>query len=384
MSGRDSAGYYKALNLTSNATADEIKQNYRELAKKWHPDYNKSEEAMEIFQKISVAHDILSDDKKRLTYDLACIAHGAENFPDIFSLKVYTNQHGQEEVSVREVDIEEQQAWIIRDKKKKKRLICSEKEAEKEYLKSSVKNWLLGWWTLKGFVENIRIIRSNIKNVGEKKEENLQLLVHNALAYQQEHKYSEAYVCASQAWNYAAPYQKELLEKFLKSLPDVKTLPQPYWNYRRLQQVQLIVPSLLLAAILGFSVIGGMRIFHPAASDKLSYYQEVQHWRGGRGVDDVVVAKIMDIRVDLNSFNMLYHISPTTGVEVMYGPSDKFDVLTTLSQGHTVRVTGISPDKVWMRIMLDNGDMGFVHSADLVEGIGSPIPVNSQIYTGAR
>ena len=68
----------------------------------------------------------------------------------------------------------------------------------------------------------------------------------------------------------------------------------------------------------------------------------------------------------------------------MYGPSDKFDVLTTLSQGHTVRVTGISPDKVWMRIMLDNGDMGFVHSADLVEGIGSPIPVNSQIYTGAR
>ena len=226
-------------------------------------------------------------------------------------------------------------------------------------------------------------MRYNYRNVNNAAD-NLAVLVHNALAYQQEHKYSEAYVCASQAWNYAAPYQKELLEKFLKSLPDVRPLPKPYWNYRRLQQVQLIIPSLLLAVVLVLGLAGSIHIFHPAAADKLSYYQEVQHWRGGRGVDDVVVAKIMDIWVDLNSFNMLYHISPAAGVDVMYGPSDRFDVLTTLSQGHTVRVTGISPDKVWMRIMLDNGDMGFVHSSDLAEGIGLQIPLDSRIYTGVR
>ena len=383
MISQDSAGYYKLLELSPQASDEEIKLSYRRLAKKWHPDSNKSSGAMEMFQKLSVAHDILSDHGKRLTYDLACMAHGSDNFPDIFALKIYPNRHGAEDIGVRSLRQQVISGFLHKSRKEDQRWICNYAEALRASFLASVRNWTLGWWSWRSILKVPSVLRYNYRHVNNAAD-NLAVLVHNALAYQQEHKYSEAYVCASQAWNYAAPYQKELLEKFLKSLPDVKTLPQPYWNYRRLQQVQLIVPSLLLAAILGFSVIGGMRIFHPSASDKLSYYQEVQHWRGGRGVDDVVVAKIMDIRVDLNSFNMLYHISPTTGVEVMYGPSDRFDVLTTLSQGHTVRVTGISPDKVWMRIMLDNGDMGFVHSADLVEGIGSPIPVNSQIYTGAR
>ena len=382
MISQDSAGYYKLLELSPQASDEEIKLSYRRLAKKWHPDSNKSSGAMEMFQKLSVAHDILSDPSKRLTYDLACMAHGSDNFPDIFALKIYPNRHGAEDIGVRSLR-QQVISGFLHKSREEQHWICNYAEALRASFLASVRNWTLGWWSWRSILKVPSVLRYNYRHVNNAAD-NLAVLVHNALAYQQEHKYSEAYVCASQAWNYAAPYQKELLEKFLKSLPDVKTLPQPYWNYRRLQQVQLIVPSLLLAAILGFSVIGGMRIFHPAASDELSYYQEVQHWRGGRGVDDVVVAKIMDIRVDLNSFNMLYHISPTTGVEVMYGPSDKFDVLTTLSQGHTVRVTGISPDKVWMRIMLDNGDMGFVHSADLVEGIGSPIPVNSQIYTGAR
>ena len=380
----DPLGYYKILDADYNTDDTILKLNYREKAKFWHPDHNKSENALEEFQKISLAYDILHDKKSKAIYDLLSLVYDTSTFPDMKSLKIYKAVNGDETPFLRVFKLCRVTDVFKKPHITEENLIGTYSDAQKFINDITKKNWIHGWWTPKAFMLNIKALKNNYNNINNNAADNLAVLVHNALAYQQEHKYSEAYVCASQAWNYAAPYQKELLEKFLKSLPDVKTLPQPYWNYRRLQQVQLIVPSLLLAAILGFSVIGGMCIFHPAASDKLSYYQEVQHWRGGRGVDDVVVAKIMDIRVDLNSFNMLYHISPTTGVEVMYGPSDRFDVLTTLSQGHTVRVTGISPDKVWMRIMLDNGDMGFVHSADLVEGIGSPIPVNSQIYTGAR
>lgn len=382
MSGRDSAGYYKVLNLTSNATADEIKQNYRELAKKWHPDYNKSEEAMEIFQKISVAHDILSDDKKRLTYDLACIAHGAENFPDIFSLKVYTNQHGQEDVSVREVDIEEQQGWIIGDKKKKKRLICSEKEAEKEYLKSSVKNWLLGWWTLKGFVENIRIIRSNIKTVGGKKEENLQLLVHNALAYDQEGKAQKARTCAFLAQAYADADDKNLIDKFIKQLPQTQEISVQPWNENRLKLVQLVFPFMMLILIAGGIIIKRTDIlegYYLMKGDEIDYYQQVR-MQGGSSVDDMVVAKILNINSDLGSTKMLYHIKSGYSANVMYGPSDDFDKIMILSNEATVRVTGISPDNAWYRIMLDNGDMGFIRTEFLEKGIGAEIPEDSKIF----
>ena len=382
MSGRDSAGYYKVLNLTSNATADEIKQNYRELAKKWHPDYNKSEEAIEIFQKISVAHDILSDDKKRLTYDLACIAHGAENFPDIFSLKVYTNQHGQEDVSVREVDIEEQQGWIKKKKKKKKRLICSEKEAEKEYLKSSVKNWLLGWWTLKGFVENIRIIRSNIKTVGGKKEENLQLLVHNALAYEQEGKAQKARTCAIQAKAYADTDDKNLIDKFIKQLPQTQEISVHPWNENRLKLVQLVFPFILLLLIVGGIIIKRTDIlegYYLMKGDEIDYYQQVR-MQGGSSVDDMVVAKILNINSDLGSTKMLYHIKSGYSANVMYGPSDDFDKIMILANEATVRVTGISPDNAWYRIMLDNGDMGFIRTEFLEKGIGAEIPEDSKIF----
>jgi uncharacterized protein YgiM (DUF1202 family) len=63
----------------------------------------------------------------------------------------------------------------------------------------------------------------------------------------------------------------------------------------------------------------------------------------------------------------------------MYGPSDEFDVIKTLAKQTTVRLTGMSPDNVWARIMLDNGESGFVHLSDIKQGIGAEIPFGSAI-----
>lgn len=57
----DPLGYYAVLNLSPSADDKEIKLSYREQAKKWHPDHNSAPNAMEVFQKISVAYDVLSD-----------------------------------------------------------------------------------------------------------------------------------------------------------------------------------------------------------------------------------------------------------------------------------------------------------------------------------
>lgn len=61
--------YYEVLGVSRNASADEIKNAYRKLAKKYHPDINKSPDAEEKFKEVQEAYEILKDDKKRQTYD---------------------------------------------------------------------------------------------------------------------------------------------------------------------------------------------------------------------------------------------------------------------------------------------------------------------------
>lgn len=64
--------YYKVLGVSKTASADEIKQAYRKLARKYHPDANKGDHsAEERFKEISEAYNILSDEKRRKEYDEA-------------------------------------------------------------------------------------------------------------------------------------------------------------------------------------------------------------------------------------------------------------------------------------------------------------------------
>jgi len=62
--------YYEVLGLTKNATKDEIKKKFRELAKKYHPDLNKEDKNAEAkFREVSEAYEVLEDEKKRQQYD---------------------------------------------------------------------------------------------------------------------------------------------------------------------------------------------------------------------------------------------------------------------------------------------------------------------------
>src|ERR1039457_5515454 len=62
--------YYKVLGIPKTASADEIKQSYRKLARKYHPDANKGDrKAEERFKEISEAYNTLSDTKRRKEYD---------------------------------------------------------------------------------------------------------------------------------------------------------------------------------------------------------------------------------------------------------------------------------------------------------------------------
>ena len=61
--------YYAILQVSKDASQDEIKKQFRLLAKKWHPDKKQSNDAEEKMAQINMSYEVLSDHKRRKMYD---------------------------------------------------------------------------------------------------------------------------------------------------------------------------------------------------------------------------------------------------------------------------------------------------------------------------
>lgn len=61
--------YYQILGVSKNSTEAEIKKAYRNQARKYHPDVNKSQDSETRFKEINQAYQVLSDTQKRAAYD---------------------------------------------------------------------------------------------------------------------------------------------------------------------------------------------------------------------------------------------------------------------------------------------------------------------------
>jgi len=61
--------YYEILGVSKSAEESEIKRAYRKLAKKYHPDVNKSTEGEKRYKEVNEAYEVLRDPKKRKLYD---------------------------------------------------------------------------------------------------------------------------------------------------------------------------------------------------------------------------------------------------------------------------------------------------------------------------
>lgn len=65
----DFKDYYNILGVDKKASADEIKQAYRRLARKYHPDVSKADDAEARFKEVGEAYEVLKDKDRRAEYD---------------------------------------------------------------------------------------------------------------------------------------------------------------------------------------------------------------------------------------------------------------------------------------------------------------------------
>ena len=86
MTEQQKRDYYEVLGLQRNATQEQIKQAYRQLALKWHPDRNTAPDATDRFKEVAEAYAVLSDQTKRAQYDTTGHAGVSERWSteDIF------------------------------------------------------------------------------------------------------------------------------------------------------------------------------------------------------------------------------------------------------------------------------------------------------------
>ncbi len=372
----DSLDYYKILRVSFTSSEEEIRQKYRELAKFWHPDHNTDPNAVDMFQKLSVAYDVLKDQQIRLKYTLLSLIYNKENFPEINSICVLRNMHGQEDLNLRAFHLVEITGNGIGHSSIDKIYYCSQYEAVGVVGNITRHNWIKGFLGVSAIFANCQALVQNILRINDAKE-NFKLLLHNSLAYRDENKLEEALTLAMLAKDYATKEEELYLNQYISSFGQTPFLSVKKWNFSKLKSLQLFYPLAFLGCMA--LIVGSFYLQKYEKQRQTNHIKQIVTFKDGhKTFSDIAVAKIFDIPVDVYSKNELYHTNNT--VQAMHGADKEFDVYKTVEKGTTVRITGYTADRTWLRVMFDNGDMAFIEATNLEQGIGTKIPLWSKIY----
>ena len=74
MASKTIKDYYALLGISSNATQEEIRLAFRQMARTYHPDINSAPDAEARFREVNEAYEILADPEKRKSYDFFAVS----------------------------------------------------------------------------------------------------------------------------------------------------------------------------------------------------------------------------------------------------------------------------------------------------------------------
>ena len=381
----DALGYYEILGIRPDDDQELIKRQYYKQAKFWHPDHNEASDALEKFQKVAVAYDVLKNKETKLQYDLLSLIYNQHNFPPLGSLKIYKNQKNKDDPALRVLKQRRVKARGKNVEVSESKDVCNIKEAREMVFNTSLHNWLLGWWGKGAFRKNLAALKFNYGAVYVDDNDNLQLILHNALAYAQERNAEMAWIYAHQAMLLVADdaYAERLINEFIQTLDyhPKATVKLPYWSPSDLQFRQWFVPLILALLVLSAAVWAlqknGWLKFNLVPKQE-TFYEEREYAGGVVVPYDMVDAKLIKVEDEMNSLKYIYNFS--ADCLVYNGPDERYGVFGKAIKKQTVRVVAYTVNKAWYKIIIDSGETGFVRKQCLVKGMGNPVPNRSHVY----
>jgi len=215
----DSRGYYRTLGVNTSATQEQIKQAYRDLAKRCHPDLNRGQDTTAIFQKINEAYSVLSDPEQRRNYDLSGepIASGTRSQSSQTRASRSTSYERQPEIEpyhcvdcgcvsprLRHILYTQVVSFLLGSHKTNIWGIFCEECASKRLNKASLITGAFGWMSVPGMFYTAHALGRNL--TGGKKENliNLEICTRQAVYYQIRGERANARIAAEDARGFAA------------------------------------------------------------------------------------------------------------------------------------------------------------------------------------
>lgn len=206
----DPRGYYASLEVSPNATEREIKDAYRRLAKKYHPDLNAAEDAKREFQKVNEAYQVLGSADSRANYDAAAYEqHAAEkegfNGPPPEPIKC--SMCSRPTAQPRYVIFERVTALLLYTVRTPIQGIFCHECAGKKAIWTNIYNSLLGWWSPHGIFWTLASMVRNATGGRQDKMNNERLAFASASIFMLRGQFDLAYAIAK-------PLRHSAVDKF--------------------------------------------------------------------------------------------------------------------------------------------------------------------------
>ena len=188
---------YQVLGVTRTATADEIKQAYRNLIKACHPDLNSSTDAASWTLQLNEAYTTLTDDRSKLAHDRALdasrIAAVMERSEAVFDPAFRCTVCSRIDSTLRVSSIWRVRSFIFRTRRTRPSKVLCASCRTKESLASSGITVLLGWWSPSGFIWTIRGLCYNANGGEQPADDNADFLKRLAVQFEREGRFQELY-----------------------------------------------------------------------------------------------------------------------------------------------------------------------------------------------
>jgi DnaJ domain len=244
MNREDPKGYYALLNVSSSASASEIKAAFRRRAMEVHPDTNTTPYAVQQFQQLNEAFEVLSDSATRAEYDTLC----AEV---IDSQSVFSERTDMEPIACsccakvtaqpRYVIFYEVKSFIFFTIRSPIQGIFCHSCAEKKVLRSTIITYLLGWWGFPwGIIYSLFSIIHNLFGGSKPHDVNARLLTYQAYAFATQSKFDLARAVAEDAHKIIQKSYPEIPVKVQEYLQD----PIEHERVKLLSLVQKLLSAL--------------------------------------------------------------------------------------------------------------------------------------------